>query len=54
LHRPWQERLAREGVEPCAIELPGRLARIREAPFSSMEPLVATLAALLAPLPDRP
>ncbi|MBN3819736.1 thioesterase, partial [Paraburkholderia sp. Se-20369] len=36
--RGWHERLPRD-VEICAVELPGRGARFREAPLRSMQAL---------------
>jgi len=41
-----------EHVELLAVQLPGRETRLREAPFTSVTPLVATLARELAPFLD--
>ncbi|MFN8490082.1 MAG: thioesterase domain-containing protein [Caldilineaceae bacterium] len=41
-------------IEMCAVQLPGRESRIRETPFTRMEPLVQTLMTALAPYFDKP
>ncbi len=41
-------------VEVCAVQLPGRGARLNEAPFDRTAPLVETLAVHLVPYLDRP
>jgi surfactin synthase thioesterase subunit len=41
-------------IEICPVQLPGRERRLRERPFTAMEPLVAALAEALVPLLDRP
>ena len=41
-----------EHVELVAVQLPGRETRLREAPFTAVTPLVATLARELAPFLD--
>ncbi|RKI20294.1 thioesterase [Corallococcus sp. AB030] len=51
--RTWHRDLP-ESVEGCALELPGRGARIRELPSLRLEPLVQGLADTLEPLLDRP
>jgi medium-chain acyl-[acyl-carrier-protein] hydrolase len=51
--RPWAELLPLE-IELCAIQLPGREDRSRDARFTSMDPLVEALAAQLAGEFDRP
>jgi medium-chain acyl-[acyl-carrier-protein] hydrolase len=43
-----------DGIELCPLELPGRGARIDEAPFRRMDSLVDTLCEVLAPLLDIP
>lgn len=43
---PWQAELD-AGIEVCAIQLPGRGARIAEAPYTSLAALVAALAPLV-------
>jgi surfactin synthase thioesterase subunit len=43
--RSWLGRLA--GIELVPVQPPGREARLREAPFESMQPLVEELAAVL-------
>ena len=47
--RPWQP-LMPAGIELCPVELPGRGARIDEAPFGRMDTLVEDLCDALAPL----
>lgn len=37
----WARRLP--GVEVCALQLPGRAARLREEPFTAIEPLVEAI-----------
>jgi medium-chain acyl-[acyl-carrier-protein] hydrolase len=51
--RAWPDDLPEE-VEVCAIALPGRGARLREAPFNRLAPLVAVLSAAIVPYLDRP
>ena len=41
-------------IEVCALQLPGRATRFREAPFERMAPLVDALTSQLAPYLDRP
>jgi medium-chain acyl-[acyl-carrier-protein] hydrolase len=45
--RPWEE-LVGPGVELCAVRLPGRENRIREAPLSSAAAIVEELSAVVA------
>jgi medium-chain acyl-[acyl-carrier-protein] hydrolase len=51
--RDWW-RFLPSSVEVCAVQLPGREARFREAPFSRLSPLVEALATNLQPYLDRP
>ncbi len=51
--RTWQEALP-ASVEVCAVQLPGRESRLREALFVSAEPLLDALAENLQPALDRP
>ena len=53
LFRHWQQMMP-AGVEVCAIQLPGREARISEAPFSRVEEVVEVLAQALTPYLDMP
>ncbi|MDT4968422.1 MAG: hypothetical protein QOJ64_3159 [Acidobacteriota bacterium] len=53
IFRSWQKRVP-PPTEVCAIQLPGRGARIRETPFSRMRPLVSALTDALLPLFDKP
>lgn len=51
--RTWANELPAD-IEVCAIQLPGRETRLREPPFTRMEPLVEQLANVLAPHLTRP
>lgn len=46
-YTPWQAELGSE-IEVCAIQLPGRGARMGEQPMTSMRELVETLAGVIA------
>jgi medium-chain acyl-[acyl-carrier-protein] hydrolase len=50
---PWARGLP-AGVEVCAVQLPGREARLREAPIADWDVLLARLSEALAPFMDRP
>lgn len=56
LYRTWPTLLAemQPTLEVCAIQLPGRENRLREAPFTQMAPLIRSLLAVLRPELDRP
>ncbi|MGH9360354.1 MAG: thioesterase II family protein, partial [Thermoanaerobaculia bacterium] len=43
IYRAWRGELP-AGVELCPVQLPGRETRLREPPFTRLEPLVAALA----------
>jgi medium-chain acyl-[acyl-carrier-protein] hydrolase len=45
---PWANAFP-DGVEICAIQLPGRAARIREQPFTALGPLVDAIGEQIAP-----
>jgi medium-chain acyl-[acyl-carrier-protein] hydrolase len=51
--RLWGSSLSEE-VEVCPIQLPGRWNRLKEPPFTRVEPLVEAAAAALRPLLDLP
>jgi medium-chain acyl-[acyl-carrier-protein] hydrolase len=51
--RPWEE-LVGPGVELCAVRLPGRENRIREAPLSSAAEVVEELQPLVADDAETP
>ncbi|MBC6477559.1 MAG: thioesterase [Hormoscilla sp. GM7CHS1pb] len=51
--RSWPDSLP-PTVEVCAVELPGRGTRIKDAPFTRMEPLVEAIALALLPELDKP
>jgi medium-chain acyl-[acyl-carrier-protein] hydrolase len=53
LFRTWPNLLPPD-IEICAIELPGRGVRIREPPFTRMDPLVAGLAEAVKSILDKP
>jgi medium-chain acyl-[acyl-carrier-protein] hydrolase len=52
-YRSWAKALPSE-VELYALQLPGREARRREAPYTQLEPLIEILARLVAGLPPLP
>jgi medium-chain acyl-[acyl-carrier-protein] hydrolase len=52
-YHPWA-RLLPPAIELCAVQLPGREARLREAPYTSFGEAVAGLGEALCPLLDRP
>jgi len=52
-YRAWPASLPPE-VEVCAIQLPGREARLRETPYSQMAALCEVLAQVIVPHLDRP
>ena len=51
--RNWPDHLP-ACVEVCPLQLPGRENRLDEVPFTSLEPMVRTLANVLSPFMDRP
>lgn len=51
--RKWSLSLP-SSLEVCALQLPGRHSRLRDAPFVRLEPLVASLVDETGPLLDRP
>jgi len=53
VYRPWLNHLP-ESVELCAVELPGRGARLRERPFQQLGPLAQAAAEGLLPFLDKP
>jgi len=50
---PWNGQLG-DGVEVCAIQLPGRESRVSERAFTNLTALVEGLLRVLTPLLDRP
>jgi medium-chain acyl-[acyl-carrier-protein] hydrolase len=50
--RGWGD--AMPSLEVCALQAPGREARMREPAFVRMEPLVAEVAKVIRPLLDKP
>jgi medium-chain acyl-[acyl-carrier-protein] hydrolase len=52
-YRRWSEALPAE-IEVAVVHLPGREARLREAPFTRLEPLIDAAAPALRPFLDRP
>jgi medium-chain acyl-[acyl-carrier-protein] hydrolase len=53
VYQPWAAAM-RSTIEVCAIELPGRGARLREPPLYSVHDAVGGIADALAPHLDRP
>src|SRR3954468_10168271 len=51
--REWSSGLP-SSLEVCALQLPGRHSRMKDAPFSQVEPLVASLVDETGPVLDRP
>jgi medium-chain acyl-[acyl-carrier-protein] hydrolase len=51
--RAWPEGLP-GGVEVCAVQLPGRGARVKEPPFANIRDLMEALGPGLAPHLDKP
>jgi medium-chain acyl-[acyl-carrier-protein] hydrolase len=51
--RPWADRLP-SWIDVCAVQTPGREARLMEKPFTRMESLMEALLPVLTPLLDRP
>lgn len=56
LYRTWPAWLAERQptLEVCAVQLPGRENRLREAPFTQMDELLRALLAAVRPALDRP
>lgn len=56
LYRTWPALLAasQPAIDVCAVQLPGRENRLREAPFTQMAALIRTLLPVLRPELDRP
>lgn len=52
-YRGWSTD-AHEGLDICAIQLPGRENRLRETPLHSIRELVESIAKAILPLLDRP
>src|SRR5689334_2163044 len=53
IYHGWASELDPD-VELVAVQLPGRGSRLREAPFTQMEPLLAALLEAMASLDDAP
>lgn len=53
IYLPWAAALA-PGIAACAVQLPGREARLAEPPFTRLAPLVAALEPEILPYLDRP
>lgn len=53
IFRAWPEHLPAT-IEVCSIQLPGRENRLKEPPYTSLEPLVQALAHALQPYLDKP
>jgi medium-chain acyl-[acyl-carrier-protein] hydrolase len=53
MYRGWAERLP-SSVEVCAVQLPGRGGRLREQPYTAMDPLVDALAEAVLAEPALP
>lgn len=53
MYRQWPQ-LMPAGIEPIAVQLPGRTDRFREPAYDRMEPLLDDLVEVIKPLLDRP
>jgi len=53
IFRSWSDSLP-STVEVCPIELPGRSSRLRETPFTKMEPLIKALGQAIFPHLTKP
>lgn len=53
IYRTWPEHLPPE-IEVCPLQLPGREARIAEAPYSDLPTLIENLTTALSPFLDMP
>ena len=53
VYRLWSSGLPGD-IEVCAVQLPGRETRLREAPLTRIDAIVAALLPRLEPLLDRP
>jgi len=53
IFRTWSDGLPAD-VEVCPVQLPGRVTRLMERPFTQLSPLVEALAQALVPLLDKP
>jgi surfactin synthase thioesterase subunit len=53
MYRDWP-RLMPRGIEPIAVQLPGRADRFTEPPYDRMAPLVDKLIEVIKPLLDQP
>jgi len=51
--RPWLQHLA-PSIELCAVQLPGRENRLREAPLTQIDPIVDILDQMLPAYFDKP
>ncbi len=54
MFRRWMTGVMPANIEVCAIQLPGRESRMREKPFTRLEPLLGALVEVLKPVLDRP
>ncbi|MFN0222605.1 thioesterase II family protein [Paenibacillus sp. KR2-11] len=53
IYREWAKMLP-QGVELCAIQLPGRESRLFDTPYTSIHPLTDKLCEVIQPLLDVP
>ena len=51
--RNWPDSLP-ANIEVCAVQLPGRESRMRETPFTSVEPMVEAMAPFITAYLDKP
>jgi medium-chain acyl-[acyl-carrier-protein] hydrolase len=53
IYRTWPDFLPRE-IEVCPVQLPGRESRLRESPFTRIQPLVEAIAEGISPYLNKP
>ena len=53
IFRNWPEQIPRS-VAVCPVQLPGRVGRLREAPFTRLLPLIEAVSSAILPDLDRP
>ncbi len=53
IYRTWPDSLSQE-IEVCPVQLPGRGGRLRESPFTRIQPLVEAIAEGILPYLNKP
>jgi medium-chain acyl-[acyl-carrier-protein] hydrolase len=52
MFKTWQQKIGSD-IEVCAVQMPGRWSRIREAPLRSVAQMANAVAEVISPLLDR-